>query len=115
MAQQPDGWATHLQKSCDYRNDLAGSTLATFTGEFSLSVVDCRSVRLCYLKLCDQIGRFNNKISNKNIPKEWYLFGLFCKTSFFVKAVGHFFGNIWAIFFLQYLVTLAPTQAYFIT
>jgi hypothetical protein len=42
MASKPEGWDTHLKHSCDVHNEISTSTLATFTGEFSLNIVDCR-------------------------------------------------------------------------
>ena len=42
LADQPEGWLTHLEGSCNHGTDVETSTLTTVTGEFSLAVTDCQ-------------------------------------------------------------------------
>ena len=70
---------------------------------------------------CDQIGRFlevlGNKFDDKSSLKRLVTFGLFlkritsCKNA--VVTIWATFGNSWAIFLLQYLVTLLTALCHF--
>ena len=42
LAEQPGGWETHLQYSCDHGNAVENMALWSVTGEFSLAVTDCQ-------------------------------------------------------------------------
>jgi len=41
VALSGDGWGTHIEASCNIKNDINGSPLNTWVGEFSLSVTEC--------------------------------------------------------------------------
>jgi len=42
MADNPDGWAAHLDASCNYITNTASAEWPTYVGEFSLAVTDCQ-------------------------------------------------------------------------
>jgi len=60
IANSPTGWGTHLDTSCNIRNDIAQSPLSTWVGEFSLAVTECQK----YLSG----GYVNNYIPPDNDP-----------------------------------------------
>jgi len=38
----PEGWTWHLEEACRMREDIEGSPLNTWSGEFSLAITDCQ-------------------------------------------------------------------------
>ena len=42
LAEQPEGWQTNLDASCDFANNMQMQTLTAFVGEWSLAVTDCQ-------------------------------------------------------------------------
>ena len=41
-AEEPDGWSKHMAEACRVGQDISGSPLDVFTGEFSLAITDCQ-------------------------------------------------------------------------
>ena len=42
LAEQPEGWATNIQVSCDYAAKTSVQTMDVVVGEWSLAVTDCQ-------------------------------------------------------------------------
>lgn len=42
LAEKPEGWETHLKRSCDHGKKVENMALWSVTGEFSLAVSDCQ-------------------------------------------------------------------------